>query len=88
LLHNDFINRPVRLGTIRQMGLGKEAEKLIGSKQDAYDKLWIESLTLKLTERDACSFSNHEVTLDLPVPGLFVLSIAPSSMPQPRLPTR
>jgi len=88
LLHNDFINRPDRLGTIRQMGLGKEAEKLIGSKQDAYDKLWIESLTLKLTERDACSFSNHEVTLDLPVPGLFVLSIAPSSMPQPRLPTR
>ena len=88
LLQDDFISRPDRLGTIRQMGLGREAEKLAGSKQDAYDKLWIKSLTLKLTERDACSFGNHELTLDLPVPGLFVLSIAARSMPQPRLPTR
>ena len=75
LLQDDFIRRPDRLGAIRQMGLGVEAEKLVGSSQEAYDKLWIESLTLKPMDREACSIGESTLAVDLSVPEILVLSI-------------
>ncbi len=75
LLKDDFVSRPDRLGIIRQMGLDREAEKLIGSKQDAYDKLWIDSLTLKPMDSKSYSISSRTLTINLAAPELLLLSI-------------
>jgi hypothetical protein len=79
LLQDDFNRRPDRLGAIRQIGLGREAEKLVGSKQDTYDKLWIESLTLKPMDPNGYSIGDHTLTVDLFAPKLLVLSIEVSA---------
>ena len=74
LLQEDFISRSNRLGTIRQMAMGREAEKLIGSNQNTYDKLWIDSLTLKPMDSKAYAMSNQTLTIDLAAPELLLLS--------------
>ena len=79
LLQDDFNRRPDRLGAIRQIGLGREAEKLVGNKQDTYDKLWIDSLTLKPMDPNGYSIGDHTLTVDLFAPKLLVLSIEVSA---------
>jgi len=75
LLQDDFISRPNRLGAVREMGLGREAECLVGQNQARYDQLWIDSLTLNPLADGACSISNQPLSADLRVPGVLLLSI-------------
>lgn len=46
LLRPEFIARPDRLGTLRQMGTGRAAELLVADHYDDYARAWNESLTL------------------------------------------
>jgi len=76
LLKEDFIKRPDRLGTIRQMGTGKGAEVFVGRNQSRYDRQWIDSMTLRAARPADCRVGRHRFTVTLAPPELMVLSMA------------
>lgn len=47
LLNGDFTSRPDRLGSVREMGPGRDAERFVGDRWDDYVSRWVDSLTLK-----------------------------------------
>jgi hypothetical protein len=47
LLKPEYLERPHRLGTIRQMSTGREGEVLVGERLEEYHQLYVDSLTLK-----------------------------------------
>ncbi len=47
LLTPDFVERPDRLGSIREMGKSREAGFVVSDRLEDYKKQWIDSLTLK-----------------------------------------
>ncbi|MGZ0706853.1 hypothetical protein ACWPKO_00780 [Coraliomargarita sp. W4R53] len=79
LLEDDFVTRPDRLGSVRQMGIGRPAEKLVGNAQAKYEQLWVDSLTLKPISRESCVIESMgfstTVTVELAPPELLLLSI-------------
>lgn len=79
LLNKDFSSRPDRLGTVREMGTGREAEKLVGDRLENYTNGWVESLTLKplndsigKIEQDP---SGTTLTLSLSAPEVLVIEL-------------
>jgi hypothetical protein len=47
LMSADFVSRPDRLGSVREMGSGRGAEAFVGDHLNEYKNQWVESLTLK-----------------------------------------
>lgn len=76
LLNADFIERPDRLGNVREMG-GRAAENLVGENQTRYDAKWAESLTLKEMAGEAYSIGRDGVmttiTVSVGAPELLVI---------------
>ena len=79
LLKPEFTQRPDRLGGVREMGIGREAEVLVDKQWDKYTRLWEESLTLKpldetvgkmVEDKEGLSFS-----VRLAPPELLALSV-------------
>jgi hypothetical protein len=60
-----------RLGGIREMGTGRDAEKLAGDKLPEYFKIWQESLILTITPHDGY----YEITLRLTLPEVLVITV-------------
>jgi len=79
LLKADFAKRHDRLGSVRQMGTGRQAEKMAGNAQPKYEQQWVDSLTLKPASRESCAIQSNglatTVTVHLAPPELLVLSI-------------
>ncbi|MDQ8195824.1 hypothetical protein QEH59_15430 [Coraliomargarita sp. SDUM461004] len=79
LLEEDFVSRPDRLGTVRQMGIGRLAEKMVGEAQSKYEQLWVDSLTYQPITHDSCVIESMgfetTVTVELGPPELLVLGI-------------
>ncbi|MGI9178211.1 MAG: GH39 family glycosyl hydrolase [Pirellulales bacterium] len=46
LLTDDYVARPDRLGSIRQMGNDRAGERFVAARYDDYARAWVESLTL------------------------------------------
>jgi hypothetical protein len=47
LLTERFVERPDRIGSVRQMGEGREAEVLVGERLETYHAAWQKSLSLR-----------------------------------------
>jgi len=79
LLNGDFAAHPDRLGTVREMGTGREAERFVGDRLEDYTNRWVESLTLRplddsigKIERDP---SGTTLTLTLSPPEVLVIEL-------------
>lgn len=79
LLEKDFVSRPDRLGTVREMGTGRAAEILAGDHWEDLEKQWGDSLTLSpLTEaigRIESDARGHTISVRLTAPEVLVISV-------------
>ncbi len=79
LLKADFVSRPDRLGSVREMGKGRAAEILAADHLEQYEQQWVDSLTLKpltpeigTVERDK---SGITIRVHLTAPEVLVLDM-------------
>ncbi|AKJ64479.1 hypothetical protein [Kiritimatiella glycovorans] len=77
LLVDRFVERPDRLGGVREMGKGRPAEGLVGDKLETYHQQWIDSLTLQPLEGEAGSIrrtlEGYTLALNLAPPEVRVI---------------
>jgi hypothetical protein len=81
LLKPTYGERPDRLGSVREMGEGREAERLVGDRYAEYIKLWQASLTLIPLDAKQVTFADQDgqgrLTLGLAPPEVVVLVFTP-----------
>ncbi len=79
LLHENFVSRPDRLGTVREMSVGGEGEKFVGDRLEDYASQWVESLTLKPLDASVGTIESDGagtlVTVQLTAPEVLVIEI-------------
>jgi hypothetical protein len=73
LLNPEFVTRPDRVGNIRQMGVGRPAEQLVGDRLEQYQKAWIKSLTLQTAGSADAQMGERNLVVTLAPPEILVL---------------
>lgn len=81
LLAEEFVKNPERLSGVRTMGAGKPAEQLVDRNEAAYERQWVESLTLKplptALGRIETTATDATIILRLAPPAVCVLVLTP-----------
>lgn len=77
LLAADFVSRPDRLGTVRQMGKGREAEHFAGDHWQEYTRQWADSLRLQPLPDSAGKIESGSITVRLAPPEVLAVAVFP-----------
>jgi len=79
LLKPDFVSRPDRLGSVREMAADREAEKFVGDHLEDYKAQWVESLTLKPLDAEVGNIESDAdgilLSVHLSAPEVLVIDI-------------
>ena len=79
LLAADFVQRPDRLGNVKQMAEERKGTALVAAQMPKYRQMWVDSLTLKPLEPDLGAVTRDavglKVTVHLVPPAVLVLDV-------------
>lgn len=73
LLKQTFVKRPTRTGSVREMGEGRAAEEFIGDRLPLYEKMWIDSMTLRPLPEEKGRLSRTGLTIEVTPPEVLVI---------------